>query len=540
MNSRITVYLIFIQVVLLYFMPAIPASLNIINIVSYVTFACLSVAVFFIICLNFRNIKIERISILILAFFTLSFISVYNVMLGKIPLNDYIRGLIPFCWLIYYFFFTSLFGKEEIEKVINLFYYVCLAFSVTIIVYYFIYVAFNPYSRVTFYYLNSTLPFPMFATLIAVYRIATKRRILDYILLLIHFTAIVFTETKSLLLCTIVSLVLLLTNTKFESRVQKFKFISFILVALIAYTSITFLALGVGKRWDSINVSIQKVSVDETSNDLAVHSSAGKATSYFNTEDKVRGANASNTTAKTVENKNNKPVGAEPANKGKDTGTNKNNSSTVGEASKGKDTAVSIDDNKATSEANKGKDTDVSISDNKVTNESNKAATPESDKKEKVKINIEDKDKGSISARLNEFSIAIKELKNNILLGNGLGYKYNAEALGYGSDRIAYMHNIIAYFLLDFGIMGVIFLGVFLVEIFKVFLRNRKSSLVNIPKANYNSLIACLILSFLAYTNFFAMIRNIHSIFIFILFLSALVIINKEEKANERLKEDMT
>ena len=199
-------YIVGIQIILLYFLPAVRTTTNIADIV----FGVLSLFSFIILTILYKKFRLSKIGILIIAFFAMCAFSFYNVVIGVVSTGDYIRGFIPFCWFVYYFIFNSIYDKQEINKFINVLYYMALVFSITIIITYLIYVIPVPLARVTYYYINSTLPFSMVALLIALYKILNNIEVKrNSLFAFIHYTAILLTETKSLLLSAIATVVLL-------------------------------------------------------------------------------------------------------------------------------------------------------------------------------------------------------------------------------------------------------------------------------------------------------------------------------------------
>ena len=60
-----------------------------------------------------------------------------------------------------------------------------------------------------------------------------------------------------------------------------------------------------------------------------------------------------------------------------------------------------------------------------------------------------------------------------------------------------------------------------------LYYKNAKANSSNISAFNYNAFVFSVIISLSIYMNFFAMIRSIHSNFVLVLFLAALVSVNE-------------
>lgn len=132
---------------------------------------------------------------------------------------------------------------------------------------------------------------------------------------------------------------------------------------------------------------------------------------------------------------------------------------------------------------------------------------------------LQTSDAGSITVRIDEVKTILSEVEKSPWIGKGLGYKYDSSALGYG-DAVAYSHNIFAYFLLDFGILGVAFLVGLMFYVFVSFAKAYKMFKHEHFMRNKLTLSVVCILGIIVYANFFAIIRSIQTIFVFSFFLA--------------------
>ena len=443
-------YLILIQTILLYFLPSIRTNFLYIDIV----FGLLSFATFMIIVVNARHIRVDAMGIWLFVFFIICSVYAYNVLIGKVSLVEYIRGLIPFSWFIYYFLYTNFMKKDELNKLLKALYYVALLSSMTVILYFVIFVSLNAYSRVTFYYVNSTVPFSILAVLFSISKVHENKGIKRYyFFLVIGYTSVLLTETKSLLISTVIGVVFLLLSMRFDNKGEKAKFIISILLIIALLTFSLFSALDIGKRWNFLKYSTE----NEQTNEYLVDSVKNEYDYVF---------------MYSTENEQ---------------------------------TNEYLDENAW----------------NLFKGLLKQRINPQS---------YEIMDKGSVSVRIMEFSIALSELKGNYMFGNGLGYEYDASELGYGSDKVGYMHNIIAYFMLDFGILGLILLISLIRLLIVQYLRNMKQNACSKELINHNALIGAVILSFAVYANFFAMIRSIHFNYMIIFFIAMLSLMSNNER----------
>lgn len=122
---------------------------------------------------------------------------------------------------------------------------------------------------------------------------------------------------------------------------------------------------------------------------------------------------------------------------------------------------------------------------------------------EDVSSNVEF-DSGSVSVRIIEVQTAFEKFLESPLLGQGLGYRWTAKGIDYGGSVI-YMHNILAFIMMDLGLIGIIYilaLSIWIIKILLVFLKRRNCDEI---------LFLCIsiIITAFTYANFFAVYRSI-------------------------------
>lgn len=118
------------------------------------------------------------------------------------------------------------------------------------------------------------------------------------------------------------------------------------------------------------------------------------------------------------------------------------------------------------------------------------------------------------ASRLYEVSAAIQNWKTSPILGKGCGYQWVNEEISDSTPR-RYMHNLLAYMLMDYGIVGIgwlIVFGVYLLRLFVkvVKVRQKNASIFLNIITEFSIIIAAFV-----YANFFAVFRTIDFIFMF-------------------------
>ena len=164
----------------------------------------------------------------------------------------------------------------------------------------------------------------------------------------------------------------------------------------------------------------------------------------------------------------------------------------------------------------KGNNTEVSTEYSKPTAENSKPTATTSSKNEIVVV-----DTGSVSVRLIEMQTAKACLIKSPIMGKGLGYRWTAKGINYGGPVI-YMHNIFAFTMMDFGIVGILFiislLSILFIMLLKVY-RKRDGKLED--KVAFMMTFSIITMAFI-YANFFAVIRSIEYVLVCSVFFAAL------------------
>ena len=165
----------------------------------------------------------------------------------------------------------------------------------------------------------------------------------------------------------------------------------------------------------------------------------------------------------------------------------------------------------------------VSISDNNGSIEGNEAEEPEK---------IVTVDEGSVSVRIIELKMAVKSFINSPIFGQGIGYRWQADGLDYGGP-VLYMHNILAYILMDFGILGAAYIIIILVAIIRMNAKMLKKSNGKIEDGGVFLLSFSVIAMAFVYANFFAVFRSIEFVIICSVFFAAMAV---EYKKYDRIE----
>lgn len=120
------------------------------------------------------------------------------------------------------------------------------------------------------------------------------------------------------------------------------------------------------------------------------------------------------------------------------------------------------------------------------------------------------------TVRVAEIKYAINTWKTAPITGKGCGYRWKSDILENEKPHM-YMHNILAYFLMDYGIFGILWLILFGVIVIKRMVEVYASKPKDSLDQEYISIIMnfSVIASAFLYANMFAVFRNIDFIFLF-------------------------
>jgi O-antigen ligase len=113
----------------------------------------------------------------------------------------------------------------------------------------------------------------------------------------------------------------------------------------------------------------------------------------------------------------------------------------------------------------------------------------------------------------------LKYWKLSPIFGQGIGFRWQADGLDYGGPVI-YMHNIIAFVLMDFGIIGILYILFVVIGIFIMIVRTFKRKVCN---NNYIYILFSSIIMAFIYANFFAVFRSIDFIVICSVLISMMI-----------------
>lgn len=141
---------------------------------------------------------------------------------------------------------------------------------------------------------------------------------------------------------------------------------------------------------------------------------------------------------------------------------------------------------------------------------------------EKISKIIES-DQGSMGVRVIEYKTAYESWRDSPILGQGIGYRWTAEDLDYGG-AVLYMHCITAYILMDFGILGIIYLiatlGALVIMTFKVLKMNQIQTEKKISFYVYISAISAAFI----YANLTAIFRDIEFVLLCAVLISGVIV----------------
>lgn len=135
-------------------------------------------------------------------------------------------------------------------------------------------------------------------------------------------------------------------------------------------------------------------------------------------------------------------------------------------------------------------------------------------------------EKGSVSVRIIEIKTAVEHYKKSIFFGEGIGYRWTAEGLDYGGPVI-YMHNIIAFLMMDFGSVGIVYLLIIMFMFVYMELKVIKANAPIESKLKFQMSLSIIIMAFV-YANFFAIFRNIEFTILCAFYIGKLLLEKKQ------------
>lgn len=162
--------------------------------------------------------------------------------------------------------------------------------------------------------------------------------------------------------------------------------------------------------------------------------------------------------------------------------------------------------------------------------EEGQGETPDKNYSQIIKV----KDPGSVSDRLIEYKTAIEKWKHSPVFGQGLGYRWSAAGLDYGGPVI-YMHNVVAFCLMDFGIIGILYLLAVIISLLFLFVKVSKCRKMDGQVLQFYFWFAACITAFV-YANFFAVFRSIEFVLLMAVMISMVLIKGKEIEQAEGKK----
>lgn len=397
-----------IQLLFLVILPPMDGKMNFFRILIYAVFAVLSIAL----VLLFVKLYVLKGRIVfdgmfwgVVSFFALCGVSAIWGLFQEIPLNDIIRGILPFIWLVNIIILSQALTQENIVHLIIIIEGIAVFYSIRIFYFYFVYVAGNPYERVTFHLVQATSITPMIGSLIFGYFYIKDSYKTYLIFSMLCYMATFLTATKSMLLALLfgwiflISLVLAFQRKNLKDKKFIIKNILFICTFIFICTGVLLITTNLGYRWKNM---------------------------------------------------------------------------------------VTMNEEK--------------------------------------EISVEE---GSVTVRIIEIKTALKCLKESPILGKGIGYRWSAEGIDYGGP-IIYMHNIIAFFMTDFGLVGVLFMILILFIMLRMLIKVwKRKNIFWENKINFFAWYSILGMAFV-YANFFAVYRSIEYIVMCAVFFAALNLVYKK------------
>lgn len=427
-------FVVTLQLIMLFFLPPMDGKMSIFRAIIYVFFAILSLVVVGIYLKRYvlgRKMVLDGTFWCVIAFFLLCVVSSIWGLTRGIPLNDIIRGILPFIWFVYIIILTQAFDREKIRQLLMLLNCIAVLYAVRILLYYFVYVVGRPNERVTFHLVQATSIMPMLGSMLLGYLfiIGKKCNIGLWVVSLVCYIATILTATKAMLLALIagwaifILLIFLLCKNQYTEQRYIVKNVIRIVISMLVCMGILFGLTSIGNRWKNM-IRVSDI--------------------------------------KTEQNEGNK----------------QEDMTQIGDK-----TIVVID-------------------------------------------------QGSITVRLIELRTAIDGFRESPLLGKGIGYRWTAKGIDYG-EAVIYMHNIIAFILLDFGMIGIIYIVVILcilLNLLRVVWKKRNN--IHKDKMYFLIIYATILMAF-AYANFFAVFRSIEYVIICSVLFVALSLESKEIMKDE-------
>lgn len=153
------------------------------------------------------------------------------------------------------------------------------------------------------------------------------------------------------------------------------------------------------------------------------------------------------------------------------------------------------------------------------TNKEKTGSKGKAEGKEKIQVKV---DEGSVGVRIIEYRTAYSLWKQSPILGQGLGYRWSAPGLDYGGPVI-YMHNIIAYSLIDFGLIGILFLGSIIVSLIIMLIKAlRIKNVYTAEKLKFFLYVSGIGSAFI-YANLTAIFRDLEFVILFAVLISGAI-----------------
>lgn len=140
------------------------------------------------------------------------------------------------------------------------------------------------------------------------------------------------------------------------------------------------------------------------------------------------------------------------------------------------------------------------------------------------------------ASRIYEVEAALENWKTSPILGKGCGYKWVNKNIPNDTPK-RYMHNILAYFLMDYGIVGILWLTVFGIYLVWFFIKILRAGKTNEKLYLNLAMEFSVIITAFVYANFFAVFKTIDFIFVFAMVVGSYCVnckkLLKEEKEDE-------
>lgn len=430
-----------IQLFVLLFLPPVNGKTDWLRFVMYSFFAIISliiVGAYIIKAVINKKIYITKVGFCILLFYCLCLISIVWGITQGVPINDCVRGILPFAWLIYVLILSHPDFHKYIPRWFCVLGILALIYSLRIFIYYVIYCVGNPNERVTFHLFQATSIIPMLGVLLFMYFfvVGESKKPLCYLAMLFCLIAVLMTQTKSMIIALVMgifTLTFVLFRCYKKKQGKKKKLLNIALISTLLCVFVTIFSTSLGDRWkNAIKFSDENMETEKNT----------------------------------------------------DTNTDTNTNTDIKEET----TLPNVSE-----------------------------TTPQ----------IVVVDAGSVSVRIIEIRTAIQKLKESPVLGKGLGYRWTAVGVDYG-EPVIYMHNIVAFFMVDFGLLGIMYLLAMIILIIWFYIKVQNNMALNVKdKEKIYLCISMLILMFV-YANFFAVYRTIEFVVILALVLCSLTIVESD------------